>query len=1683
MDLGSLDFKISADTKDLENELKAVTNALKGLSGDLTDAATDMTSTVSQASNTAAKEATQAAQTAQAATAKMVNDIDAKIATAMGSVGNAATDMSVAMNKTHAGMVKNFEDLTVSAKNTGSQMRNESTETMTSVQEDLSKLNQSFNQIKGLAGSMFLGISAQGLLSKIYDTRSYFQDAESSMKVFLGDAEKGTEFIKELKDYAFYNMFEFKDLVGASKQLISYGTAAEDVTGILDKLSNIATGTGASLNEMVSMYNKAKSVGKVDSNGLEAWAARGVLVKDTLKEMGEVIDGNSVSFKQLDMALNKVTGEGGMFHDLMKEQLNNLSASYAQLQDNLTSMFEELGESSEGVMKGAIDVAGSLVENWKEVGKAILDVTAVYGVYKAATMVDNYMEKSAQAERYKNEYDALSKLIEKKKENKNADLDEKVAKKQLTKEQAEQLKQIRAEVEERQKALTAIKEKAKEEHKAIREALQLTEQKIALLREEVAEAEKAADVQRQNTAVLALAQAEQERMELSKKKQITLQNALNASRDEHVFAMQREQAQEKANAKTSSLLTRVRKSAGAALKDIGANIAGMINPAGLAAAAVGFLAEQIIQAAMADNEREKAQKRLNAVQDEYQAKANVEIQKLAELKTTLEKTAEGTETYLQAKKDLLAISDKYNIATTETINGIESEINALDLVTRKYDEYKQAITKAYKEKGYQAFIEKEKEGLLEDVNEVTSNIREYLSDVLMKDGTAEEKGVMSARIAAAVAEISEKLMEGTISADFNDGMYKITGLSDDTKQIFAEFQKNMGWWKEGVTNLSTSWETFLDAISGDGTWAEANTDNRLGKEVLGLKLNRAIQKTKVRQESIRASKKAFGIEDEPQAVATDEVEKAYDWTGYKELVKKIESLEKNKSTLMEKLKKQSSSDGETAQKLKEDIDKVDTQIKAAEQLFEKQFGEKYTHEKKTNASSLRASQKEKAQKEKEQAKLLAEAKKDRETAEKIKEKSIADGNKAELELENDGFKKSLAQLKLQRDEKLKQIKENEKKYTAAMIDAAKKESLAHTGKEITDEEAKSTFKPPEMFQKETDATNQQYLKDTTDLLQQSTMQWVGYYKEKLRIAQEYSDKIEAIDNDTILGDAQKANKKSIAESEMQTQLDTLNNATANEFLAGDANFNSWVDNIQTESLEVLYAALEDIDRQLQAIGTDSVAWQANGAELSRLTAMSEVLKAQIQDITTKNEKNKEKQRKQLSQMQKSWSKFAQSVTKTTDTIRSFDSALSDTIADSVDLAVTIGDTAFSVINGITTLTDTSVKGMKTASTTAMTAIKAVETASVILEVISAVIQAAMAIANMFDGGREKRNAAIEAEIQSLNNLARLWKDAAAEKEKYYEKGGYNIEQAKANYQEEVKMIDKSTAAYRQAAKDRFGYRAKRSHSIWWYAWHGENGQEDWSDIAKETNKVFGTQIKGMEDFADLSVEQLKYVRDNNKVAWSKLDDEVRGYFDNIIDSESDAAQALEKFNDAILGVTWDSFRQNGLDALLDIDATAEDVYKNIMEYGRKAMIQKMFNETLQKDYDAFYKKYENYMLSGGGLDEEEIKSLKESAHKLSEKAVSNAQDINKIFEDEESLSETKTLSGAIQSASQESIDLLAGQTNAVRVNQISMMDIMREQLVSVVAIKKSTDRCVSFLSTIAKAVKDDNTNLRAEGYL
>lgn len=761
-------------------------------------------------------------------------------------------------------------------------------------QSGINAINEGIAKIQRITSLGILGGGLAGIVSQVFQTRSYFQDAASSMKTFLGDAEKAAKFTKELQDYAFYNMFEFSDLVGVSKQLIAYGTTdTKEIIRVTDQLSNIATGTGANINDMVNIYNKIKAQGKLQGDELNQLASRGLVVKDVLKEMGETVNGNNVSFEQFQKVLTHVTSEGGMFHDLMKDQLNNLSASAAQLSDNLTSLWNSVGESLEPVMKEAIDLAGLLIEKGAEgfenVQAYLFDIAKAYGIYKVVEAGMTWNAENKEQERVRSVEKLTSALEEAEEATKNvenADLQAAVKKKKLTAQEAAEVSELRKRIAEENKAKIASGELTKEEAKKIATATeglkmreielkkvkQQADEEVAAIDKEIAALEKKKQVQdsllltaHNNKDYSSADKAETSIKEIQAQKN-TLALARQAAAERQLAATTGistiQQAQNTAalaqNTAARNVFSRAATAAGAALKGIGSSIVEMINPMGLLISAVTFLAEHLWEVYQAGSATEQAQKRLREAQDEAEKQTLEEMQKLGEYAQIIRQTKEDTEAFKDAKQGLWDMANKLNIQTTETVNGIKQEMSAIDLVNKKYDEYKEKIRQVANEQAYQSFIKNEKQAITEQITDVTSYLREEMENTLLDGLKGDELGAKRAEIAAAVSDIGIQLLEGN------------TMLTGRTKEIYDEYVGKIGDdWKKYWVTLKREIHGIDDKISGDGDLHERQEGEslseyatRTAKGYGAYLMERARTQIDASNAAIIQAKKTFNIHDE-----------------------------------------------------------------------------------------------------------------------------------------------------------------------------------------------------------------------------------------------------------------------------------------------------------------------------------------------------------------------------------------------------------------------------------------------------------------------------------------------------------------------------------------------------------------------------------------------------------------------------------------------------------------------------------------------------------------------------------------------------------------------------------------------------------------------------------------------------
>lgn len=230
-------------------------------------------------------------------------------------------------------------------------------------------------------------------------------------------------------------------------------------------------------------------------------------------------------------------------------------------------------------------------------------------------------------------------------------------------------------------------------------------------------------------------------------------------------------------------------------------------------------------------------------------------------------------------------------------------------------------------------------------------------------------------------------------------------------------------------------------------------------------------------------------------------------------------------------------------------------------------------------------------------------------------------------------------------------------------------------------------------------------------------------------------------------------------------------------------------------------------------------------------------------------------------------------------------------------------------------------------------------------------------------------------------------------------------------------------------------------------------------------------------------EQSKKHTDKNRIEeWQEQYAELGRQISDIIDeiTQSITQTSAKDLAGGIADALIEAF-EGGEDAAKAFGEVADDVIKKAVVNALKLQMleRPLQNAIKQLQRDMGFDEEGNGFFNG--LSETEQKRFKDAV----EAAGANfqlAMDAYKDLFGQLDDSDPTTLSGAIKGASQESIDLLAGQTNAVRQNQVTQLALFRQQLIHVSNIDANVGVIAGRLLSILNALTSPaGTSLRSQG--
>ena len=245
------------------------------------------------------------------------------------------------------------------------------------------------------AAGLFAVDKIKDFVSQLALVRGEYQQLEVAFETMLGSKSKADALMGQLIDTAAKTPFEMSEVAEASKMLLAYGMEGSKVNETLIRLGDIAAGLSMPLKDLAFLYGTTMVQGRLYTQDLNQFLGRGIPLADELakqfgknkSEVKKLVEEGKIGFPEVQKAIEALTGEGGKFGGLMDKQSKTIKGQLSNIEDAWEQMMNEIGKSQEGNISGALDITGKLIENWRRIGKVVLSVVAIYGAYKAATMV------------------------------------------------------------------------------------------------------------------------------------------------------------------------------------------------------------------------------------------------------------------------------------------------------------------------------------------------------------------------------------------------------------------------------------------------------------------------------------------------------------------------------------------------------------------------------------------------------------------------------------------------------------------------------------------------------------------------------------------------------------------------------------------------------------------------------------------------------------------------------------------------------------------------------------------------------------------------------------------------------------------------------------------------------------------------------------------------------------------------------------------------------------------------------------------------------------------------------------------------------------------------------------------------------------------------------------------------
>jgi tape measure domain-containing protein len=235
----------------------------------------------------------------------------------------------------------------------------------------------------------------KALGSEIIRVRGEFQAADAAIQTLLGSKEKADMLMTQVREYAKISPLEFSDVTKATQMMLGFNIEAEKVPRYLQAIGDVSMGDTQRFNSLTLVFSQMSAAGKLVGQDLNQMINAGfnplqIMSEKTGKSIATLKDEMSkgaVSAEMVQQAFIDATSAGGKFYQMSENASKTINGQLSMMQDAMDTVFNELGQKSEGTIINGIRITTSLIENYETVGKVLVGLIATYRTYRTAVML------------------------------------------------------------------------------------------------------------------------------------------------------------------------------------------------------------------------------------------------------------------------------------------------------------------------------------------------------------------------------------------------------------------------------------------------------------------------------------------------------------------------------------------------------------------------------------------------------------------------------------------------------------------------------------------------------------------------------------------------------------------------------------------------------------------------------------------------------------------------------------------------------------------------------------------------------------------------------------------------------------------------------------------------------------------------------------------------------------------------------------------------------------------------------------------------------------------------------------------------------------------------------------------------------------------------------------------------